>query len=160
MSVVIADTSPLNYLILIDAIEILPRLYERIKVPPEVLSELLNPGTPLEVSRWIQNRPERLDVESVPTAEALHSKNVILVRELRLCSPCMNRTCSSSSTTHPDVKPRVGLEFAQLEHSACVARQPFIDLPIVLARLLRTNFRVPNRLVEDLIAQDDKRRSN
>jgi predicted nucleic acid-binding protein len=30
---VIADTSPLNYLILIDAVELLPPLYERIVLP-------------------------------------------------------------------------------------------------------------------------------
>lgn len=40
MKVVIADTSPLNYLVLVDAVEILPRLYDRITIPDAVLAEL------------------------------------------------------------------------------------------------------------------------
>lgn len=49
MKVVIADTSPINYLILIDGIEILPRLYGRISAPLEVLAELTDPEAPAEV---------------------------------------------------------------------------------------------------------------
>lgn len=32
MKVVIADTSPLNYLILVNAVEVLPRLYGRVMI--------------------------------------------------------------------------------------------------------------------------------
>jgi len=46
MTVVVADTSPLNYLILIEAIDLLPRLYRRIVIPVEVLTELLDKGAP------------------------------------------------------------------------------------------------------------------
>ena len=58
MRVVIADTSPINYLILIDAIEILPRLYGRVIVPLEVLAELTDPDAPAEVARWLHDGPE------------------------------------------------------------------------------------------------------
>ena len=37
MKIVIADTSPLNYLILVGADEILPRLYGRVTIPDVVL---------------------------------------------------------------------------------------------------------------------------
>ena len=40
MTVVVADTSPLNYLALIDLIDVLPRLYGTVVIPQEVLSEL------------------------------------------------------------------------------------------------------------------------
>lgn len=36
MKVVIADASPLNYLILVDAVEILSRLYGRVTIPDVV----------------------------------------------------------------------------------------------------------------------------
>jgi len=39
MTVVIADTSPINYLVLIDEVGILPRLYHRIVIPEEVFAE-------------------------------------------------------------------------------------------------------------------------
>jgi len=43
---VIADTTPLNYLVLIGEIEILSRLYQTVIIPEEVLNELQNPATP------------------------------------------------------------------------------------------------------------------
>lgn len=46
MTVVVADTSPLNYLLLIGQIEILPGLYGKVLVPPEVLAELADGGRP------------------------------------------------------------------------------------------------------------------
>jgi predicted nucleic acid-binding protein len=39
--IVIAATTPLNYLILIDSIDTLPRLYGRMTVPQAVFDELL-----------------------------------------------------------------------------------------------------------------------
>ena len=39
MRVVVADATPLHYLILIDAIHVLPRIFEKIHVPTEVRDE-------------------------------------------------------------------------------------------------------------------------
>jgi len=44
--VVVADASPINYLVLIGQIEILPRLYTRIVIPSAVLGELKHPVAP------------------------------------------------------------------------------------------------------------------
>jgi predicted nucleic acid-binding protein len=33
MAVIVSDTTPLNYLVLIEAVEVLPRLYGRILIP-------------------------------------------------------------------------------------------------------------------------------
>ena len=38
--IVIADTGPVNYLVLIGEIEVLPALYHRVLVPPSVCDEL------------------------------------------------------------------------------------------------------------------------
>ena len=57
MTVVVADTSPLNYLVLISEIGVLPCLYGRVLVPSEVLAELGGSGAPREVLAWIQSPP-------------------------------------------------------------------------------------------------------
>ena len=41
--IVVADTSPLNYLLLIDEIELLPAIFGHVLVPHTVLQELLHP---------------------------------------------------------------------------------------------------------------------
>jgi hypothetical protein len=46
MTVVIADSSPLNYLTLIGAVEVLHRLYGRAIVPEQVIGELSDPTAP------------------------------------------------------------------------------------------------------------------
>ena len=71
MKVVIADTSPLNYLILIDAVDVLPGLYGYIRVPAEVVQELMAVETPREVGNWIRNPPEWLQVQSPTDSEEI-----------------------------------------------------------------------------------------
>ena len=60
--IVVSDTSPLNYLILIGLQEILPALFRRVVAPPAVLAEMLQPGAPEAVSAWAATPPEWLEV--------------------------------------------------------------------------------------------------
>ena len=62
--VVIADTSPINYLILIEAEHILPQLYENVAVPSAVIRELRHNDAPLRVSQWAANPPAWLRIEN------------------------------------------------------------------------------------------------
>jgi predicted nucleic acid-binding protein len=59
--IVIADTSPLNYLVLIEEVEILSRLFGIVIIPPAVFEELSDPETPTAVRDWIAKRPSRRD---------------------------------------------------------------------------------------------------
>ena len=65
--IVIADTSPLNYLVLIGQADLLQRLYRRVVIPEAVLRELSHPETPTIVSEWIARRPAWLEVERITT---------------------------------------------------------------------------------------------
>lgn len=61
--IVVADSSPLRYLILIEHVHVLPALFGEVIVPPAVLTELTNERTPSEVRTWLANRPEWLRVQ-------------------------------------------------------------------------------------------------
>jgi predicted nucleic acid-binding protein len=54
---VVADTSRINYLILIQHELLLPALYTHVIVPPAVHHELQDPETPLAVRAWIVHPP-------------------------------------------------------------------------------------------------------
>jgi hypothetical protein len=58
--IVIADTSPINYLLLIDQIDLLPRLFQQIVIPDVVRDEMLNPDAPLTLQQWIADPPSWL----------------------------------------------------------------------------------------------------
>ncbi|HEX4809269.1 MAG TPA: DUF3368 domain-containing protein [Bryobacteraceae bacterium] len=64
--IVVADTSPLNYLVLIGAVEVLKPLYERIVVPRAVAEELSGTKAPSVVQTWIARPPEWLEVKPDP----------------------------------------------------------------------------------------------
>ena len=60
--IVIVDTSPICYLILIEAIDLLPQLYGKVLIPNAVYQELKSPKSPLEVQQWIEHIPDWLEV--------------------------------------------------------------------------------------------------
>jgi predicted nucleic acid-binding protein len=69
--VVVADTSPLNYLIQIGCDHVLPALYERVFVPSTVVEELRDPRAVEAVGAWLKAPPSWLVVEQVAeTADA------------------------------------------------------------------------------------------
>jgi predicted nucleic acid-binding protein len=66
MIVVVADTSPLNYLILIDQIDLLRRLYGRVLIPDAVSAELRSEVAPQAVAQWASRMPAWIEVVSAP----------------------------------------------------------------------------------------------
>lgn len=62
--IVVADATPIHYLVLIGEIELLEKLYKRIAIPPSVRLELLQALTPSPVRQWLENVPNWLEVIS------------------------------------------------------------------------------------------------
>lgn len=63
--IVVADTSPLNYLVVTGYDHLLPKLFGTILVPVAVFEELNDPNSPEQVRQWIGNLPEWLRVQPV-----------------------------------------------------------------------------------------------
>jgi predicted nucleic acid-binding protein len=66
--IVVADTTPLNYLVLIDEIELLPTLYRRVLIPQSVHLELQQLRTPPPVRLWATRLPAWCEVRTVTSA--------------------------------------------------------------------------------------------
>lgn len=62
--IVVSDTSPINYLVLIDEIELLTQLFGQVIIPQAVLDELQKEGTPDVVKNWADNCPVWLNVRN------------------------------------------------------------------------------------------------
>jgi predicted nucleic acid-binding protein len=62
VQLVIADSGPVNYLILIGEIDLLPRMFEKIALPLAVQAELADPRAPLRVRGWIATPPAWLEI--------------------------------------------------------------------------------------------------
>jgi hypothetical protein len=86
--IVVADASPLQYLIRIKAIDVLPLLYQRVLIPYSVAHELQQDNTPAPVRVWIARRPPGVKFAPIRLL-TLHSRFSIPVNEPRL--PFFNR---------------------------------------------------------------------
>jgi predicted nucleic acid-binding protein len=62
MSVVVTDTSPINYLVQIGQVELLAKLFGTVIVPQAVLEELQRPQAPAKVSHWAADLPDWVDI--------------------------------------------------------------------------------------------------
>lgn len=67
--IVVSDTSPLNYLILIELPDILPKLFDRILIPEAVRRELLSPAAPDAVKRFLAAAPDWLEARPSPDVD-------------------------------------------------------------------------------------------
>jgi predicted nucleic acid-binding protein len=63
--IVVADSGPLHYLILLDHADLLHHFYGDVLVPEAVAVELSSPSTPLVVRDWISRAPSWLSVVHV-----------------------------------------------------------------------------------------------
>ena len=63
--IVIADTTPINYLILIGEIVILEKLYGHILIPNAVFEELKSEAAPLKIKNWVANLPSWFEVKKI-----------------------------------------------------------------------------------------------
>jgi predicted nucleic acid-binding protein len=63
--IVVADSAPLHYLILLDLADLLPKLYGEVLIPSAVVSELSSDGTPTKVRGWLAVAPGWLRIEPV-----------------------------------------------------------------------------------------------
>lgn len=156
--IVVSDTSPLNYLVLIEQIECLPRLFGRVLVPEAVRRELLHPETPAVVRAWILSAPEWLEVhaappalesevlgpgeaEAIPLAEELDA--LLLVDDLEAREAALERGLGATGT------------LGVLERAAAAG---LLELPEALARLRTTTFRLSARLESFVLERDRQRR--
>ena len=162
MTVVVADTSPLNYLVLIGQIDVLRRLYGRVVVPPEVFAELTDRAAPRAVEEWIRSRPEWLETrtpradQSDPALQQIDPGEraaILLAQEESEVLLLIDDAAGRMEADRRHI-PNTGT----LGVLRAAAIRGLLHLPAVPARLAATNFRVSQSLLEALIAEDSKRR--
>ena|SRR5687767_3226465 len=162
MTVVIADTSPLNYLVLIGQVEILRCLYNKVLVPPEVLVELRDSSAPSPVLDWIHSQPEWLEVRAItrhPNEAALQHIGpgeraaILLAQQEADALLLIDDAAGRAEADRRRIRCTGTLGILRI-----AALRRLLDLPSALTRLAQTNFRVSRSLIEELMAEDSERK--
>ncbi|CDM93489.1 MAG: DUF3368 domain-containing protein [Limnospira sp. PMC 1291.21] len=68
--IIVSNTSPINYLILIGQIDLLPELFRQVIIPQAVYSELSDTEAPNLVRTWITTPPNWLKIQPQPVSQA------------------------------------------------------------------------------------------
>jgi len=163
MTVVVADSSPLNYLTLIGSVDVLHRLYVSVVVPQQVISELIDPAAPPDVREWASNLPGWIEVRDtvVRDDDMMHldpgeRAAIVLAQSEPGTLLLIDETAGRIEASRRGIRNTGTLGVLR-----AAALKDFLDLPTALARLLATNFRVSMELVAALVAEDaDRRRRN
>jgi predicted nucleic acid-binding protein len=157
MRLVVADTGPINYLVLVDAIDLLPTLFNTIVVPAAVYRELCHPGAPLPVRAWIANIPNWLDVRPDPD----HKSNDPAEMALDDGERAAIALAAAISADLILIDDRAGAAVAYRRGFTVTgtlgvldlgARRGLIDLARALERLRATNFRYRPEIMDTLLA--------
>jgi predicted nucleic acid-binding protein len=159
--IVIADSTPLHHLILIDQTDLLPVLFDRILIPPAVFEELQRHETPDPVRHWIADPPSWLQVQALgstpdPTLDYLdpgERQAIALAEELRADQLLLDDADARREAARRRL-PFIGTLGVLRE----AARREFLDLRPVLAELLETSFYVHPDLIESLLEEEARRK--
>jgi|SRR5271163_3794762 len=162
MRVVVADATPLHYLILIGAVEVLPRIFERVHIPIEVREELTCEATPPVVRTWMKDVPGWLEVFGTRAAASQDAA----LRELDLGERAAILLAESIGADLLLIDERAGALLAQRRGLAVTGTLGILDLASragllrlreAFMQLRKTNFRYPPSLMEMLLEEERKR---
>lgn len=157
--IVIADTSPINYLVLIEHIDVLHELYGRVVIPNAVYAELQDERAPQAVKEWVKNHPPWLEVRLVSGSmdETLEDfgpgerEAIQLAEQLRADAVILDELNGRKAAVQR--KLRVTGTVGVLDEAAEIA---LLNFPEAIKRLRLTNFREPRKLVEKLLRKYEK----
>lgn len=157
--IVVSDTSPLNYLVLIRQVELLPVLFGRIVAPPAVIGEMQHPGAPSLVRAWASAPPSWLEIvlpEKIDATLSLGAGEIEAISVARELKAELLLVDERKATT---IAQRLGLQVVgTLNVLALAAERGLIDLCSAIGELRKTTFREPTKLVEELLKRDAARR--
>ena len=158
MQLVIADTGPVNYLILIGHIGILPAMFERVLLPSAVRDELSHSDTPELVRNWMASPPGWVEVRETTVGSADdngelgagESAAIALAAELHADLLLMDdrRGVAVALRKGLLVTGTMGL-------LTRAAKRGMLDLADAFDRLKRTNFRYRQDMMDALLADAD-----
>ena len=154
--IVVSDTSPLNYLVLIQAIDVLPRLFRDIHAPTTVLRELQHSHAPEAVKRWALSPPAWLHVSmpaSIPPAVGLldpgEAAALALAKELGAAAILIDEKKGRRVAKEQGFTTMGTITVLEL-----ASQQGLINLNSAFDALARTSFLIAKSLMDAALQRD------
>lgn len=155
--IVVADSGPLHYLILLGQTELLARFYGQVIIPEAVLRELTSGRTPQLVREWLSKPPSWLRVQAVPSSQLElitddldlgEREAIVLAHLLRADLLLIDEISGRAEARRRNLRVTGTLGILRI-----AAENELIDVPQVLARLRDTNFYVNEDLIRSIFGR-------
>jgi predicted nucleic acid-binding protein len=151
---IIADTGPVNYLILIGNIDLLPALFDKVILPSAVQAELTDPDAPPSVRNWIAYPPAWLHVHETPSSE---SEQASLEDEGETATIALAISLNADLLLMNDRRGVIVARGKGLRVTGTLgvldlaAQRGLVNFAQAIDRLRRTTFRIPEALLDSLV---------
>jgi predicted nucleic acid-binding protein len=161
VTLIVADTGPINYLIQIGHIELLAQLAEKTLLPACVQSELLHKGAPAAVRAWAASPPAWIEIRSPQDVIATNnisqadSEAISLAKELNASALLMDDSQARR------VAARLGVTtIGTVGLLEAAAMRELISLKAALQKLSATSCFLTEAVIENALLRDAGRRRN
>ncbi len=153
--IVVADTTPIRYLVAIKSQHLLRALYGRVLIPPGVAAELSHASAPAVVRAWMSHRPEWVEIrrprrqfEPEMDLDAGEREAIALAQEVGADLLLLDEWDGRAEAA------RMGLRVAgTLRVLVDGASLGLTDLEASFDLLRGTNFRVSSKLLDSLLEE-------
>jgi len=154
VTTVVSDTSPINYLCLIGAIDVLPKLFAEVLIPPTVLAELRHPGAPQAVAAWLAHVPDwvivrpPLSIRSGLGLDPGETEAISLALELQIPAILIDERRGRLAAEKWGISAVGTLNILEAGHT-----RGFLNFEDAVGRLRRTSFHINDEIIDALIAK-------
>ena len=155
MRLVVADTSPINYLLLIGHIDILPALFEKVILPAAVWDELRHPKAPVAVRSWVGEPPSWVEIRpgtgghdsSLAALDAGEEAAILLALDLRADLLLIDDEEGVNAARQKGLAVT-----GTLGVLSRAANRNLVNLSDAFERIKHTNFRYPQEVMDRFLA--------
>lgn len=163
--IVVADTSPLNYLAVTGHADLLPQLFGEVLIPPAVAFELSNAEAPLQSRALVAQPPSWLRILR-PQDESVTEVRISAVK-LGLGEVEAIALAKDMNADLLLIDERPGTREARAHHLRVTgllgvlrlaSLRGLVDLPSCIEQLRKTTFRLPRDVVTTLLREHTSRR--
>lgn len=153
---VVSDATPLNVLVRINHVTVLPRLFQTVLIPPAVERELSHTRTPPEVRDWLATKPHWLEVRAPREVDPTLTRDpgereaICLAREIHAEAILLDDLRARR------IAQRLGLHvIGTIAILARAAERKLVSLPEALLSLQKIGFRISDDLVQQVLKQSN-----
>ena len=155
--IVVADSGPLHYLILLEQVDLLHTFYGEVVVPESVADELRAEGAPEQVSQWVSSPPPWLRTVSVSVADLASIDAGLDEGERAAISLAVRMRADLLLIDEAAGRAEAGRRGLRVMGTLGVLRaaadEGLLEVSDVLTRLKSTNFYVDDGLLETIFGK-------